>query len=804
MLWPRYIPRRPIRPSSLPSMLDLVTFGGLALRSRSASRVPTLSPQRLALLAVVGAAGRAGVTRDALLAIFWPDSDADRARNSLNQALFVLRRELPAGAIVDGSVDLRLDPAVVACDAARFDAALTAGDPSLAVSCYDGAFLDGVHLRGSPEFERWRDETAARFAMRFHDALEQLATRAGQTGDADAAVGWWLRRVNADPLDARAILRLMQAHVAAGAPVAAVRVARVHERLVREQLGTASDPKVRTFADQLRQEVDGAMPAPSVPASETSLTASARRSDAIPDVPGVPAANEARASLPLPSSAAPADATPSPPTLPRETTGLARARAVAATASVFVVAMAGAGTLLLQRRDADRVTLNSVAVLPFAAIGDSLTRPADYVGEGIREEVLGALAPIHGLVLMARGSTDRFRDPDVDVQTLAGRLGVDAVVTGSVRRDRGSYRASVQLRRGDGSAIWGANIERDTGDLFGLQRAIAHGVTSAIRPARGAPVVTSIAGETRDPVAYALYLQGLAAARRSRPDELRAGIAFFERAVARDSTFGLAWAARAQALYLMDTIPDAYLAAARRAVAVDDRVAGAHGALGSALYMVLDWQGAEREFRRAFELNPNDPTAHSLFGLMLVFQGRFDEGLRELEYGRRLDPLRNGLHTNLAWGYYYARRYAKAEAVMRQALALDSTIAAMHNGLGRVLQHSGRMPEAITEYRRALAMNATLQAKAFLAQALARNGELAEATRLAAEVEASAPANPVQRAIVAIGFGHLDRAAALLAIARPQEPANLSWLAVDPIFDPLRRDPRFGAILTRLGLPETF
>ena len=169
-------------------MPRLITLGGLSLESEDGATSAVLSPRRLALLAVVAASG-SGITRDALLAIFWPESDQERARNALNQALFVIRRELPAGALIDGRLDVRLGD-VLSCDASDFKAAVDANDVEQAAALYRGPFLHGVHIRDSGEFERWRDATAAGLAQQYRDALEAIATRLQSEGDAVAALRW--------------------------------------------------------------------------------------------------------------------------------------------------------------------------------------------------------------------------------------------------------------------------------------------------------------------------------------------------------------------------------------------------------------------------------------------------------------------------------------------------------------------------------------------------------------------------------------------------------------------------------------
>lgn len=236
-------------------MLRLRTFGGLALENGAPP--PTgaaLQRTPLALLAVIAAAGERGISRDRLLALFWPESDAERARGSLKQALYALRRDLGDHEIVLGTDDLRLNSSVIGSDVGDFEAAIRAGELERAVELYRGAFLDGIHL-GNGEFSRWRDEEAERVATRYRGAVALLARTAEDRGDHAAAVRWCRILAAAEPLSTSVTLSLMKALVRAGDRTAALDHARTYEHLVRLELETSPDSAVLTLAAQLRREV---------------------------------------------------------------------------------------------------------------------------------------------------------------------------------------------------------------------------------------------------------------------------------------------------------------------------------------------------------------------------------------------------------------------------------------------------------------------------------------------------------------------------------------------------------------------
>jgi serine/threonine-protein kinase len=235
-------------------MLRLRTLGGLAIDEDARTLDGTgMGRRRLALLACLAAVGPRGVSRDRLLAYFWPESDAERARHALNQALHALRRELRADALFLGAAELRLNPEAMASDVAEFESAVGAGDLERAASLYAGPFLDGFYLSDAPEFERWVDGERARLALAFRRALETLAARATNGGQHQQAVVWWRRLAALDPLSGPLALGLMQALAAAGDRAGALQFARVHETLLREELDAAPDPAMVSLAEKLRE-----------------------------------------------------------------------------------------------------------------------------------------------------------------------------------------------------------------------------------------------------------------------------------------------------------------------------------------------------------------------------------------------------------------------------------------------------------------------------------------------------------------------------------------------------------------------
>ena len=280
-------------------MLRLRTFGGAALLDESGPLTGTaVQKRRIALLSLLAAAGERGLSRDKLAALLWPDSDQERARHSLAQWLFTTRRDLRAEDLFLGTSELRLNPARMTSDVAEFDAAVAAGAHEDAVALHAGPFLDGFHLTGASEFERWADGERARLAASYMRALEALATAQAARGNARGALEAWRRLAAADPYNARVALGLMRAFEAAGDAAGGVTHARVYATLLREELGAEPQPEVLAYAEQLRKApaagtaaaTSAASPAPA--AATTAPTASA---SALESAAGVTVAHEAAA-----------------------------------------------------------------------------------------------------------------------------------------------------------------------------------------------------------------------------------------------------------------------------------------------------------------------------------------------------------------------------------------------------------------------------------------------------------------------------------------------------------------------------
>ena len=202
----------------------------------------------------MAASGSRGVPRDRLLALFWPESDTDRARHALDQTLYQLKRDMGAEGLLLGREELSLDPAAITSDVGEFRAALERGDHAAAVELYAGPFLDGVYVTGAPEFDRWVDGERVALLQALERALETLATEAGARGDHQAAIQWCQRLAALDPRKTRSVIALMPAHAVGGDRTAALRYADMYNTLARDDEDVEPNPAVAALADQLRRQ----------------------------------------------------------------------------------------------------------------------------------------------------------------------------------------------------------------------------------------------------------------------------------------------------------------------------------------------------------------------------------------------------------------------------------------------------------------------------------------------------------------------------------------------------------------------
>ncbi|HEX5387710.1 MAG TPA: protein kinase [Gemmatimonadales bacterium] len=488
-------------------------------------------------------------------------------------------------------------------------------------------------------------------------------------------------------------------------------------------------------------------------------------------------------------------------------------RPIALAILVLLLALGGFGAYRRFGRTAPAPT-PSAAVLPFVDL--SSEKDQQYFSDGLTEELITALSQVPGLRVAARTSSFQFKGQNPDVHEVGRKLDVGAVLEGSVRRSGDRVRVSAQLISvKDGFQLWSESYDRKLADIFAVQEDVARSIVSALRlklaPARDSALAVR---PTHDLVAYDLYLKGLFAWNQRNGPAMLDAVRYLEQAVARDSSFGRAWAALADADLLV--VPFAGVgtpaeswrkaqAAAERALALDSGSAEAYTALGYGNFVYAwNWDNAERNFRRAIAADPNYATGHHWYGDFLIGRGRLREALAQMQGAHELDPLSRQVAVEWGWTYYLMHQYEEAAARIRQTLALDPNYAQAHMRLGFVQIAQHRYDDAIGSLKRSIDLGAFYpHAAGALALAYARSGDRAAAARIVDDLKARTDHDYIPPFFIAVAYGALGdttRGIEWLNRAIDQKDIYVPENFNDPLLDPLRGDPRFAKVLVRMGL----
>jgi TolB-like protein/tetratricopeptide (TPR) repeat protein len=456
----------------------------------------------------------------------------------------------------------------------------------------------------------------------------------------------------------------------------------------------------------------------------------------------------------------------------------------------------------------------SVAVLPFTNLSADA---ADlHASDGLTDELIGTLGRVPGLQVIARTSVFAFRNQGLGARTIADTLGVDAIVEGSWRRDGPRLRVTAQLVRAtDEAVLWAGRYDRTVEDVLAVQDDIARSITAALLPhldVRSAAVVRPASIGTSDGVAHELYLRGRQAFHsRTTRDGIMQARSYFLQAIARDSQFARAHAGLSDAsarLAVFGHAPPATAfqeakRAAERAIALDSTLAEAHASRGHALYVAeFAWEEAERSFRRALALDPAAVFARAPFAIGLSSQGRFDEALAQLFAARAIDPLSPAINNVLGRVQVAAGQHESALQTLTAIVELDPRQDLAWQQLGHVHLLRGEHRRAVAAFERAAALSGARDS-AHLAYAHAVGGNQAEARRILRRLEGNPGAREqlaVHFAIAHAGLGDRDRAFSWLERGYELRASFISGVAVEPALVALHGDPRWSALLHRMGL----
>src|SRR6266545_711256 len=455
--------------------------------------------------------------------------------------------------------------------------------------------------------------------------------------------------------------------------------------------------------------------------------------------------------------------------------------------------------------------LASLVVLPL----QNFSRDPDqeYFSDGMTEALISRLAQIGTLRVISRTSAMQYKDTKKPLGQIARELNVDGVIEGSVTRSGGRVRVTAQLidaRRDE--HLWAKDYERDLRDVLGLQAEIAQAIALEVR-ARVNPVEKARLARSRPvvPEAQEAYLKGRYSLGQGTEDTIGKAIAFFNEAIGKDPLDARAYAGLADSYSALRSIYRSPLevmpkakAAAQKAVELDGSLAEGHVSLASVkMFYDFDWAGAEREFRRGIELNPNLAEAHDGLALYFTANKRHAEAIAEIERAKRLDPLSPIILADASWVYYGARRYDRALELAREWVEMNPNSPWGHTYLGLALEKTGKVDEAIRELEGAAKMDRSVTILEFLGGAYAQAGRTADAKRIVAELTGRAEKRyvcPYEIATIYTGLGQKDAAFDWLQKGVAERADCMPWTMADSKIDPLRADPRYKDILRGIGL----
>ena len=486
---------------------------------------------------------------------------------------------------------------------------------------------------------------------------------------------------------------------------------------------------------------------------------------------------------------------------------------VALLAVTYIVTRSRAG-------DVTRPKITSLAVLPLKNLSGDPAQ--EYLADGMTEALIGRLSSIHDLRVISRTSAMQFKNSSLSMPEIARTLHVDAIVEGSVIRDASRIRVHAQLiRAATDEHFWSETYDRELGDALGLESDVAQTIAGRVEvTVTGAERARLVAARQVSPDVYENFLKGQFAEKSNRPAAKQKSITYFEEAIKRDPAFAPAYLGLAQAYAELGTpgvagappneVQPKVISAVRRALELDPALPGAHDLMGSLYQMQWQWNDAEREYKLALELAPNDAGAYLSFSSWLLSQGRTEEALAWSRKARELDPI--GITGNtVGWILFQSRHYDEAIRELRSNLAVRHDDASTYWScwfLGFALIANGQPDEAIPVLENALALSDRNPAViGVLVRAYAHAGRRADALRLLDELKRRQAKGYVPTAAFVnayLGLGDNEQALSWLEHAYQEQSPILQFLKVHPFFDPLRSDPRFKDLLHRVGLDKTY
>ena len=459
--------------------------------------------------------------------------------------------------------------------------------------------------------------------------------------------------------------------------------------------------------------------------------------------------------------------------------------------------------------------IDSIAVLPFE--NQNQDPNTDYLSDGVTESIINSLAQLPNLKVIARSSVFRYKGQTTDPIAAGKELGVRALLTGRIMQRGDNLMISTELVDvRDNKQLWGERYNRKVSDLLAVQRDIASEISSNLRLRLSGKDANRLSKQyTENAEAYQLYLKGLFFLNKRTEEDSRKAIDYFQQVIAKDPNNALAYASLSDVyshlVFPLGSVPPGEAMprakeAASHALAIDNSLAAAHASMAYEVFFYeWDWPLAEREFKRAIELDPNNADAHHWYSHYLMSQQRFDESFAESKRGLELSPLDRLFNIHLGWHYLYTRQYDQALEQLNRVVDMDRNFPQTYIWLGLTYEQKGKYPEAIAAFQKAMVLfpGGSTQAKAQLGHAFAMSGQKNEALKIIAELEEKGPyVSPYHVSAIYAGLGDKDRTFLWLEKAYGERSDWLVNLTNDQRFDDLRSDPRFADLVRRVGLRQ--
>ena len=475
-----------------------------------------------------------------------------------------------------------------------------------------------------------------------------------------------------------------------------------------------------------------------------------------------------------------------------------------------------AGAALFWRSRGARNQISSVAVMPFV---DATNNPdSEYLSEGITASLINDLSQLPNLVVKARSSVFRYKGRDVDPQTLAKELNVDAMVTGRIVQHGDQIIISSELIDARTSRnLWGDQYDRKLSDVLTVQQEITSAISAKLRERLSGETRSQVTkGGTSDPEAYQAYLKGLYYWERRSPETLEKAKDYFNQAIQKDPGYAMAYVGLANyyvaapdysPIPAREAAPKAK-AAAEKALNIDSSSADAHAALAGALWTMFDFSAAEAEFQRTLELNPNLSNAHHWYGLFLSWEARHPEAIAHLRRAIELDPLNLQYQCNLGQVLHNAGQSDAAVEQLKKALDMDPNFNYAHAELRQIYRDTGKYDLAMEEWKKSAALNndpeemaiaadsAKVYAKSGIKAAIAREIEMRK------ELGKRRYQDPAEIGYLYASIGDKEQAFAWLDKARAEKSSGVEPVKIVKALDQWHNDPLYIDLLKQLGLPQ--